>query len=173
MCVSTIRRLAAAAITAIVVLALSPVAVAENPPPIPGASAVWQYVEAVPSAGGSVAAGTQRKRKISPVLHKEIASAGKDAAALAGIVQSASAPIAKPQPPRARVTVQPRSKPELRTSSPSVFATPLRVVLDHPSRWRVLGLVAVLLATAAAMIAGIGRRQHEWARRRHDTQPTP
>jgi len=47
------------------------------------------------------------------------------------------------------------------------------VVLDHPSRWRVLGLAAVLLATAAAMIVGIGRRQREWVRRRYDTQPTP
>jgi len=107
------------------------------------------------------------------VLHKEIAGAGKDAATLAGIVQSASAPAARPQPHGARGAGQPQSTPEPRTSSPSVFAAPLRVVLDHPSRWRVLGLAAVLLATAAAMIVGIGRRQREWVRRRYDTQPTP
>lgn len=124
------------------------------PPPPPGDSAVAQYVEMIPTAGGGSASGasTGPSASIPAGLAKRINKAGKDASVLTRVVSSP----ALGAPPRGPWG---RTEPRLpSTGSPNALAA----LSDVGSRGVVLGLFVamglILVATIAAAVTA-GRRR--------------
>jgi hypothetical protein len=140
----TIGRLAAAALIATVTGTVCSTALAKDPAPVSGASAVSQYVEVMPSAGGPVVSGTQQSpvRKSSPVRATTTAAESTPTHANGN----------------ARKIGQPVSAARSLRMSGSVFAVPVHVALDRSTRSHVIGLAAVLLLTPVSVL-GLSRKR--------------
>lgn len=133
---------------------------AQDPPPDPG-SAVDQYVEQVPTASGPAAPGIAKKKR-SPLPRagaKALKKAPpKTAKALEEIATSSD--YGAPQ-----ITSRPKPKPTTGKKSDAVTTTSVSATLRSSvgalgtaSDSRLIGLLAVLLVTAAAAVAIAVRR---------------
>src|SRR5215216_3130159 len=104
----TTRRLAAVAAVSIAVGSAPATAAADTP--VPGDPAIIQYVEQVPTLGGTVLAGTGSQRAPLPRRAKnELRNAGVDRPALTAIATSSRYGAPQPAVRRKPATTRPAS----------------------------------------------------------------
>ena len=175
------QRFALLALSAVTALGTADAALANHVPGHPCAAAVCQYVEQVPTAGGSKPTSGGRK-SVTPlsrsVKQRLYAKAGKDATLLEQVATSSDygAPQNKPAKPAAPKEKQSKKDRGSETSGdrselegaaaaasedPPSFGKALSASVDvvaDGSNGRLIGLVVVLLAITGFALASAGYR---------------